>query len=109
MTSAEQVIFEGQPCYVLPYGPLELASLEPITAAQVDQAGPDDPLWSSLGLRIDPVALHHDYDQIVRTIRLFMAFECHAAQVEWDLDPALLASRIYLSEVPVIIPLWREL
>jgi hypothetical protein len=109
MTSPAQEYFEGQPCYVIPYGPLELVCLRPITSKQIDQAGADDPIWEQLGLRIDPVRFANDYDEIVRTIRLFMAFECMATGVEWDLDPALLASRIYLSEIPVIIPLWREL
>jgi len=109
MAHVTAMTFEGQQCYVVAYGTLTLVALVPFTAQDVDRAGPDDELWEHLGLRIDPRDFAHDCDAIARTIRLFMSFETAVTGVEWDLDANLLASRIYLSDQAVIVPLWREL
>ncbi len=107
--STTTVQFDGAPLYLLRYGPLELVSTMAITPERIDAAGENDPVWDTLGLRIDPRRHGHDALCIAREIRLYMDLEALATGVSWDLDADLIAARIHLDCEPVVIPLWREL
>jgi hypothetical protein len=91
----------------LRYGPLDLVSLEDITASEIEQLLPRDQRWERLGLLLDPHgACGNDHRQVWRYLRVFWGFIISRAGFAWTFDLDAIAARIHLHEEPIIIGLW---